>query len=364
MSIRPRKALETLPDYKGGRSIDSIKREFGFEKVLKLASNENTLGFSPRAKAALENVTSFYPDGAAYNLRKRLSETLGIPLAYTVLGNGSFELIFLIALAFLENGEETIGANPSFGWYRNVTNIMGGTYKSVPVTKDFHVDLDAIRAAITPKTKIIWLCNPNNPTGTLFTAQELDAFLAQVRDDIIIVLDEAYIAFVAEPNAPNAIDLVQKHENIISLRTFSKLEGLANLRVGYGIARPELLAYINKVRMPMNVNGAAQLAALAAIDDDAFKQKTLDNIRMERERYYQAFTRWGVPYTISNTNFVFFDAGRDTKPIVAEILAKSGVLIRSGADFGYPNTIRISIGSPEENTLVLELLEPYFGAHA
>ena len=360
MSIKPRKAVDDLPDYKGGRSLDSIKREFGFEKVIKLASNENTLGFSPLAKAALEKVTSFYPDGAAYNLRKRLSEKLGVSIDNLILGNGSFELIFLVALAFLENGEETIGVNPSFGWYRNVTKIMGGTYVTVPV-KDFHVDLDAILAAITPKTKIIWLCNPNNPTGTIFTAKELDDFLAKIRDDIIVVLDEAYIAFVSEPNAPDAISLMQKHDNIISLRTFSKLEGLANLRIGYGIAQPELLAYLNKVRMPMNVNGAAQLAALAAIDDEEFKQKTLENIRSERKRYYEAFDRWGVRYTISNTNFVFFDAGTDTKPIVAEILSKTGVLIRSGVDFGHPTTLRISIGSPEENKLVLELLEPYFG---
>jgi histidinol-phosphate aminotransferase len=355
MSIKPRKAVENLPVYTPAKSIDSTKREFGFERVIKLAGNENTLGFSPLTREAIKEISSYYPDGASLNLTEKLSKKLNVRQSQIVFGNGSFELLFLIGLAFLEQGEETIIPEPSFNWYKNVTLIMGGNIVSVPL-KDFKTDLDAIEAAITDKTKIIWLCNPNNPTGTIFTESELTAFLDRVRDDIVVVLDEAYYDFVAEEGYPDSIKLLERYKNIIILRTFSKLEGLAAFRIGYGIADEELTGYINKVRMPINVNAAAQLAAYAAVDDDSFRQRTLSNVRSGLESYYQLFDRLGLKYIKSNTNFIFFDTGIDSGYVVNEFL-KKGILIRGGAEFGYPTMLRISVGTPEENKQVIELLE-------
>lgn len=358
MSLRARKAVEMLPVYKTAKSIASTQREYGFDRVIKLAGNENTLGFSPMAKEALSRLDSYYPDGAGIRLREKLADYVGVRAEQVILGNGSFELLFLMGLAFLEQGEETITAEPSFGWYKNVTLIMGGRVVAVPLTEDYRVDLEGILTAVTEKTKIIWICNPNNPTGTIITQERLEAFLERLRDDIVVVLDEAYYDFVVEENYPDSVSLLEKHDNIIILRTFSKLEGLAGLRLGYGIANEELLGYLNKVRMPINVNAAAQLAGFAAIDDEAFKQKTLENVKEGRRQYYEAFERWGLSYTISNTNFIWFDIGTDSQPIVDAFL-KRGILIRAGLEYGYPTKLRISIGTKEENEQVIRLLAEF-----
>lgn len=354
MSLKPRKAVNNLPVYTPAKSIDSTKKEFGFDRVIKLAGNENTLGFSPLAREALRDITSYYPDGAAVNLREKLAGKLNVEPEQLVLGNGSFELLFLIGLAFLEQGEESIIAEPSFNWYKNVTLIMGGKIVTVPLNH-FKVDLDAILLAVTDKTKIIWLCNPNNPTGTIFTKEQLEKFLLKVRKDIIVVLDEAYYDFVVEEGYPDSVSLLDRYENLIILRTFSKLEGLAAFRLGYGIANEELIGYLNKVRMPINTNGAAQIAALAALEDTDFKQKTLDNVRAGLETYYKALEQWNLPYVKSNTNFILFDTGTDSEVIVQEFL-KKGIIIRGGKEFGYPTMVRVSIGTPEENEKVLSLL--------
>lgn len=360
MSLKPRKAVEQLPVYKPAKSIDSTKKEYGFEHVIKLAGNENTLGFSPLARDVLERLDSYYPDGAGVNLREKLAKKFKVRPEQIILGNGSFELLFLTGLAFLEENEETILAEPSFGWYKNVTLIMGGKIVPVPLNESYQVDLEGILKAITDKTKIIWLCNPNNPTGTIFTEAQLEKFLAQVREDIIVVLDEAYYDFVVEEGYPDSVSLLSKYNNIIILRTFSKLEGLAAFRLGYGIAGEELIGHLNKVRMPINVNGAAQLAGFAALDDEIFKQKTLDNVRSGLQQYYDALERWGLSYVKSNTNFIWFDIGIESGPIVQKFL-EHGILIRAGEEFGYPTMLRISIGTKEENEQVLELLGKFLG---
>jgi histidinol-phosphate aminotransferase len=355
MSVRARKAVEELPVYKPAKSIAAAKREYGFDKVIKLAGNENTLGFSPKARQALLQLDSYYPDGAGVNLREKLAEYTGVDKEQIILGNGSFELLFLVGLAFLEQGEETIIAEPSFGWYKNVTLILGGKIVSVPLNENFGVDLDGILAAVTKKTKIIWLCNPNNPTATILTQSQLENFLEKLPRDIVVVLDEAYCDFVAEKNYPDSVSLLKKYDNIIILRTFSKLEGLAGLRLGYGIADPQLLTYLNKVRMPLNVNAAAQLAGAAAIDDVDFKRQTLENVKNGRKQYYEAFDKWGLKYTISNTNFIWVDAECDSAAVIEEFL-RHGILIRAGEEYGYPSCLRITIGSKEENEQVIKLL--------
>ncbi len=354
MALIPRKIVADLPTYTPAKSIDSVKREFGFEKVIKLAGNENTLGFSPLAKEAMEKIVSYYPDMAVNDLRERVAEKFHVKPEQIIFGNGSFELLFLVGLAFMEPGEESIIAEPSFNWYKNVTLIMGGQIVAVPL-KDFKVDLDGILAAVTDRTKIIWLCNPNNPTGTIFTQEQLETFLSKLRSDIVVVLDEAYNEFVVEDGYPDAIDLLEKYDNVIILRTFSKLQGLAFFRIGYGFGSEELIGYLNKVRMPINTNGPAQLAALAALDDAAFTDQTLKNVHEGLKLYYETFDRWGVAYVPSNTNFILFDVGVDSDRVVEEFL-HHGILIRGGREFGYPTMLRVSIGTPEENREVIRLL--------
>lgn len=354
MNIKPRKAVESLPVYQPAKSIESTRKEFGFDRVIKLAGNENTLGFSDTVRTALKAVTSYYPDGSALALKEKLSEKLKVGEDQLIIGNGSFELLSLIGLTFLETGDEAIAAKPSFGWYTNVTLTMGAKLVDVGLT-EFKVDLDRILEKVNSKTKVIWLCNPNNPTGTIFTHDELTAFLSQLRSDIVVVMDEAYYDFVAEEGYPDSISLLKAYPNIIILRTFSKLEGLANLRVGYAVADEQVIGYLNRVRSPINVNGAAQLAAAAAMDDENFKQKTLSNVQSGLEKYYQVLTEWGCNFIRSNTNFILFDIGIESQP-VADQLVRHGILIRSGAEFGYPTMLRVSIGTPEENERVIALL--------
>ncbi len=359
MSVKPREVLEKIPPYKAARSVATLKREYGLEKITKLAANENTLGFSQKVFEAIKKANSQYPDGSAFELRKRLSDKLGVTADNIVLGNGSFELIYLAAIAYLERGDETIGAVPSFGWYKSVTQILGATYTGVPV-RDFHVDLNAIASSVSKKTKIIWLCNPNNPTGTIFTASELESFLSKIRNDILVILDEAYVDFVSEPDFPDSIALLKKHDNIAIFRTFSKLEGLASFRIGYAIGSTDFVSIINKIRIPSNVNMLAQLAALASIDDGDFKKKTLENAKTQKEFYYKEFKRLGFSYVPSNTNFIFFDIGQPSSEIVEKIL-KKGFLVRGGAEYGFPTMIRLTIGTPEENRGFLKVLEDVLG---
>lgn len=359
MGLKPREAVKNLPVYTPARNLDVTKREYGLEKVIKLAGNENTLGFSPLAREALENITSYYPDGGVVNLREKTAAKFGVKPEQVIFGNGSFELLFLVGLAFLEKGDEAILAEPSFGWYKNVTLIQGATIVPVPL-EEYKVNLEQIAAAITDRTKVIWLCNPNNPTGTIFTEEGLNLFLSKIRDDIVVVLDEAYYDFVNESGYPQTIPLIEKYDNIIVLRTFSKLEGLANFRIGYGFAGEELIGYLNQVRLPINVTGPAQLAAYAALDDDDFKQKTLANVRQGLATYYERFNKWGISYVKSNTNFILADVGVETEPLVEEFL-KNGIMLRGGKEFGYPTAFRISIGTPEENEEVLSLLGKTLG---
>ncbi|MBQ3799114.1 MAG: histidinol-phosphate transaminase [Treponema sp.] len=359
MALKARKAVRNIPLYKPAKSIDSLRAEYGFDKVIKLAGNENTLGFSPKALAALQKSVSYYPDGQATLLRQKISGKFGVPFDNIICGNGSFELLFLVALAFLEEGDETVSAVPSFGWYKSATEIMGGKFIGIPVKTDFSVDLDGILAAISGRTKIIWLCNPNNPTGTVFSHSELESFLLKVPDDVVVVSDEAYIDFVSEENVvsfPDSISLVRKHKNLLVLRTFSKLEGLAFFRSGYGFADEELLSFLNRVRIPINITGPAQLASIAALSDDEFRDRTIRNVRSGRTRFYEAFDRLGLYYVPSNTNFVFFRTGKDSVTLVRE-LEKKGILVRAGEEYGFPDMLRISVGTEEENDIVIKELE-------
>lgn len=358
MALHARQALNQFPSYTPARSLESIQREYGFEKVIKLAGNENSLGYSPLAKKALENSLeglSYYPDPYETNLRERLTKKLNVDGNQLIFGVGSFSLISLVAQTFINPDEEAIMAEPSFGWYKMATITVDGKIISVPL-KNHCVDLDEIKAHITDKTRVIWLCNPNNPTGTQFGRNSFERFLNGIRDDIVIVLDEAYIDFTEQPDIASGIKYIDKHENIIVLRTFSKLYGLASLRIGYGIASQELITYMVKAQVPISVNHLAQVAALASLDDTEFENLVLENCRRSKKLYYETLGELGLGYIKSNGNFIMFDLGSDCEYFVMEFL-KRGILIRGGREFGMPTWLRVTIGTYEENQLVLEILK-------
>lgn len=359
MSVKARKSIESLPPYRAARSVDTLKREYGLKEITKLAANENTLGFSENVWEALRKISSQYPDGSSYNLRAELAEKFGLEPENIVVGNGSFELLYLAGIAYLNAGDEAVAALPSFGWYKTVTEILGAKFIGVPV-ENFRIDLEKIASSVGERTKIIWLCNPNNPTGTIFTHAELENFLQKIPDSILVVLDEAYIDFVEEENFPDSISLLKKHDNILILRTFSKAEGLAGFRVGYAISNQEITAALNKVRIPLNVSAPAQFAALASLKDEDFKNRTLENAHQQKKLFYKAFGELGFSYVVSNTNFIFFDVGRESDSVV-EAFLKEGILIRGGSEYGFPTMIRLTIGTPEENERVIEIFKKLFG---
>lgn len=356
--VRHRKALDSIASYVPAKSLQQIEKELGLDKIIRLAANENTLGCSTKVREAIkENYDKIflYPDGFCMELRSELSKLYDIEENKLIFGNGSFELLSLVAQAFINPGEESIIPEPSFGWYKVVTLAMNGSVVSLPL-KNYAIDLDEVKESITGKTKVIWLCNPNNPTGTYFSSEELEKFLEEVPSRVIVVLDEAYYEFVTSDQYPDSVNFIEKHPNIIILRTFSKVYGLASLRVGYGLAHPELIDFLNKIRLPINVNATAQVAALASLKDTDFKNACIKNNITEKEYYYKSFQELNLEYIPTETNFIMVNVEKDSVEVVNEVL-KRGISLRAGAEFGMPTWLRITIGRPEENQLVIEKLK-------
>ncbi|MFP3153822.1 histidinol-phosphate transaminase [Lachnospiraceae bacterium ZAX-1] len=359
MGVKTRKALDKMPNYIMAKSLEAEELSGQAKDIVKLAGNENRLGCSPKVFEAITDYKDsffYYPDMNCIKLRPTLAKKLSVDPDQLIFGNGSFELLSLLTQTFLEEGEESIIAQPSFGWYKNVTLQMGAEIIEVPL-RDFKIDLEGTLKAITEKTKIIWICNPLNPIGSLLEKEKLLSFIKQVRNDILIVLDEAYIEFTENPYF-NTLELIDAYENIISLRTFSKLYGLAGLRIGYGIANKNLLLQLQKVKIPPNVNAIAQIAALASLQDEDFPQKVLDNNKKGLALYYETLDKWNLSYIRSNGNFIFLDTGKDSV-VVEEYFIKKGVIIRGGYEFGFPTWLRISIGTYEENKEALEVLREF-----
>ncbi len=357
-AVQPRETLSQIDGYVAAKTIESVKRELGLERIIKLAGNENTNGYSPYVKEVLKKSLediSYYPDMNCTVLREKLSELHRIQGEELIFGNGSFELISMIAQTFLNEKDEAIMMEPSFGWYKNVTLQMGARIVSIPL-HNYRVNLERVKEAITERTKVIWLCNPNNPTGTIVTEAEIRDFLKELPSNILLVLDEAYIDYVIEAGYPDSIRLFQEYENVILLRTFSKAYGLAALRIGYGIANKQIINSLNKVRIPINTNALAQLAASASLEDWEFRAFVIENNKKGLELYYQTLSELGLEYVPSNCNFILFDTGRDSEELAREYL-KRGIIIRAGKEFGLPTWVRISIGTEEENQLVLTILK-------
>lgn len=355
--VKERSGVEKIAPYQAAKSLESVKREYGLTEIIKLAGNENRLGCSLKVADLLKDrhsQLSYYPDPNCTELRETLSKLHEVEPEQLVFGNGSFELISLIAHAYLEAGEESIIPYPTFGWYLNVTLQMNAIPVLVPLT-EFAIDLEAVAQTISDKTKVIWICNPNNPTGTILDKELLLSFVEKVPKSVLIVLDEAYIDFV-EKEYFNTIDIIKTHENVILLRTFSKLYGLASFRIGYGIGNGSLIQKINKVRSPINVSYTAQQAAIVSLEDEDFKQRVLENNRKSLHLYYSELERLGLKYIPSNGNFILFQAGMKGEEAEALFL-KNGIIIRNGSEFGLDGFIRVSVGTYEENVKVLEILK-------
>ncbi|MCK8816918.1 histidinol-phosphate transaminase [Natroniella sulfidigena] len=349
--------LEIKP-YVPGKPIEEVKRELGLDEVIKLASNENPLGPAPQAieqmKKTAEQV-NIYPDGNVHYLRQKLATKLGVKEEELIFGNGSDELLALLGQTFITEQAEVIMAGTTFSEYRFATNIMGGKIVTVPL-KEYTHDLEAMAAAITPNTKLIFICNPNNPTGTIVTKDEVDNFLNQVPDDVIVIFDEAYYEYVANPAYPETVDYLADYENIIILRTFSKAYALAGLRIGYGIASQKLIDYIERVRQPFNVNLMAQKAAIASLATEDHLAKSVELNQVGKEYLYQEFDKLGLEYVPTGSNFILVDVAEDSTRVFEELMQR-GVIIRDMSAFGYQTKIRVTVGLPEENEFFIEQLK-------
>lgn len=354
--IRPN-VLELEP-YSPGKPIDEVKRELGLSDVVKLASNENPLGPSPRAiEAAIRAMQTVnqYPDGNCFALRQAVAKHLEMPPECLLFGNGSDELIHYIGLTLLEPGDEVITGYPSFVRYDAAAKLNNAVLHLVPLS-EHRFDLSAILQRVNGRTKLIFIANPNNPTGTVVTAGEVDTFMSALPEHVVVVWDQAYHEYVSRADYPNTLRYVRDGRNVIVLRTFSKAYALAGLRVGYAIARPEIVDAMNRVREPFNVNSVAQAAALAALEDQQHLRQAVELNRRGLEYFYEHFERLGLPYVRSEANCVMVDLGRDTQPVFQELLRK-GVIVRSGHIFGLPTYLRITTGTPEENERFICALE-------
>jgi histidinol-phosphate aminotransferase len=358
MKLKTPSHIKAIKPYEAGKPIEALEREYGIRNSIKLASNENPLGPSPRAQEAVRNAISNlhrYPDEPGFRLLDRLSRKLNVAPEQIVVGNGSDEVLDLLALALLQPGDEVIVPTPSFLMYTIVTQSAGATPVRVPL-KEMTIDLDAILLRVTDKTRLIFICNPNNPTGTLVTRNALDAFLNALPEQVVVVVDEAYGDFVRDDRFGQGTEFLDAGPAVVTLRTFSKAYGLAGLRVGYGVMPAALAELLNRVRMPFNVNSLAQAAAIAALDDDAFLARTLGLVHTGLDSLYAELDKRQLNYFPSQTNFFLIDVGCDAKMVFDQML-RLGVIVRAMTAYGFPQYIRINVGLPEENQRFLSALD-------
>ncbi|MCR2803001.1 histidinol-phosphate transaminase [Paenibacillus soyae] len=355
--MQPKTNIVHLPVYQPGKPVEDVKRELGLSEVIKMASNENPYGFSESAKAAVIeelSYTNIYPDGASVELTAKLADKLGVQTNQIIFGSGSSEVILMAARAFLAPGDETIMADETFAQYKHNAEIENARIIEVPLKNGKH-DLPAMLAKVTSRTKIVWICNPNNPTGTIVSHEELTAFLNAVPSHVLVVLDEAYGEYVKDAAYSDGVRMLPSYRNLLVLRTFSKIFGLASLRIGYGIGHPDVVRFINQVREPFNTTRAAQAAARASLSDDAFVARCSDENHKGIQYLTAQFDRLGLSYFEAHGNFVMVDAKRPSSEVFAAMLRR-GVIVRANWTY-YPTYIRVSVGTPEQNEAFIEALE-------
>jgi histidinol-phosphate aminotransferase len=351
-----------IAPYEPGKPIEELERELGICNAIKLASNENPLAPSQRVQQAVADALSSlnrYPDGSGFYLRQALAKKHGVTPDQIVLGNGSNELIELLVRAFLRPGDEAVVPHPSFVVYPMIVQAAGGIRVMV-MLKDYKLDLEAMARAITPMTKIVFIANPNNPTATMVTADEVESFMSRVSERTIVVFDEAYIEFALGPDFPDAISYVKQGRKVVVLRTFSKAASLAGLRVGYGIADADAISLMNRIRQPFNVNSLAQAAALAALEDESHILECVRMIEAGRHYLYDEFKALGVKYVPARANFILVDVGRSAAEIYQKLLLQ-GVIVRPMTSFGMESALRVTVGTPEENRRLVKALHVVLG---
>ncbi len=350
-------SVAALKPYEPGKPIEEVQRELGLTDVVKLASNENPLGPSPMAVAALRGAIeelNRYPDGGSVMLTRKIAAHHGVTPDHIFLGCGSVEILNLLAYLFLRPGLNAVTSEHAFAIYELADAASGAITKTAPM-KDYTFDLDAIGDLVDAHTRIIWLANPNNPTGTIYQREAWERLLARLPDHVVIVADEAYFEFVRDPYYPNALDYLGAQPRLIVLRTFSKIFGLAGLRVGYGVADPVMVNLLNNVRQPFNINLMAQAAVLAAMDDDEHVRRTLE-VNLRGIEYLEGeFRRLNLAYVPTQANFFLVDVGDGMK--VFNALLRQGVIVRPMHGYRFPRHVRISVGLPEENRKLIAALE-------
>ena len=357
--------ITRLVPYRPGKPIEEVERELGITGIIKLASNENSLGPSPKAIEAVKQLASkmhVYPDANCYALRQAVSHAIRIGPDSLVFGNGSDDIIHLLGVTFLEPGDEVIQGDPSFVRYEAAAILNNAACHLVPLTSDWVHDLDAMADRVNPQTRLVFIANPNNPTGTIVTRTALEQFLDRMPERVITVVDEAYYEYAAgDPAYPNALDYVRDGRRVVALRTFSKTYGLAGHRIGYGAMRPDIAEWLNRTREPFNVNYMAQAAAVAALADTEHVARTIAMNEVGKAALYDRFEQIKLRYAPTHGNFVWVDLNRDSRAVFNGLLHR-GVITRTGDVFGAPTFLRVTIGTATENAKFLGALEAVLGA--
>lgn len=363
-----RQSVTRLKPYVPGKPIEEVKRELGLAPdlpIIKLASNENVLGPSPAAVEAMRRAAEevwLYPDDTCFDLKNALSRHWNLSPEHFIVGNGSDEIIHFLMLSMLDRDDEVIFADPSFVQYKAAAMMADCNYHAVPLTHDMRHDLRAMRAAVNERTKLIFIANPNNPTGTIITRQELETLLADLPPRVVVVLDQAYYEYVESKASPEGIHYVREGYNVVVLQTFSKAYALAGLRCGYGIARPELTGYLQQVRGPFNVNMLAQAAAIASLSDEGQVKRAQEMNAAGKQQLMSAFDEMGLSYVPTEANFMLVDCARDAREVYDGLLRR-GVIVRSFAPAQLPTYLRVTIGTAEMNQrFISSLREVLVGA--
>jgi histidinol-phosphate aminotransferase len=357
MDIKLKKWLSQIPEYVPGRTIDEIKKEYNLKNVYKLASNENLYGPDPgilkEIAGGLRDI-KFYPDSSCREVKQKLGEKYQIGTDCIVIGNGTDQIIEMICDGFIGPGENAVIADPTFLIYEKSVLKSGGSAIKVPL-KDFRQDVTKMVKSIDNNTRVLFLTNPHNPTGTNISREEFEYVIENTGGSILVVVDEAYSEYVLESDKVDTLKYLKKFKNLVLLRTFSKIYGLAGLRIGYGIADSLVISVLNKIRLPFNINSLAQKAAVAALENESYTKKIINKIYKEKNRFYKVLLKNKIDYIKSYANFILINAGKNCSKVVEELL-KNGFIVRPGKNLGLPGYIRVTIGQPEINIKFLNAL--------
>lgn len=357
-TIQSRKTLDKIESYQPGKPVWEIKKMYGLSHIIKLASNENPLGPSPKIIRAILSALpelNRYPDAHTTTLKEHLADHLDLTPENLIITNGGDELIKLISETYLEPEDEIVVPSPTFSEYEFGAHLMGAAIKTVPLEADYAFNVSAILGAITDRTKLVYICSPNNPTGTYLSRQDLAHLLDQIPDGVLVVLDAAYNQYATAEDYTTGVEFVRQGYPILVLQTFSKIYALAGIRVGFGIAPQSVIQKILKVKEPFNVNSLAQIAAITALGDEEHYEKSLAENTKGRKQLYEAFDEMNIPYTVSMSNFILAKLGPNAGTIYQELLSR-GIILRYGDTWGLPEHIRISVGTLEENQIVIQNL--------